>query len=206
MSRYTGPKNRIARRLGANIYNKRRNPLAHKPNPPGQHGLRRRKKSDFGLQLLEKQKLKAVYGMISEKQLVNYYRKAVKEKGAAAENLSRYLECRLDTVVYRLRLAPSIFAAHQLVGHGHILVNGKKVDIRSFQVKPGMIISVKEKTRNNVTVQESIADTSREVPSYLSLNEKQFSGQLLSAPGMTEIPIPIEIDTLIVCEFLAHST
>jgi small subunit ribosomal protein S4 len=206
MSRYTGPKNRISRRFGANIFDKRRNPLAHKPNPPGQHGLRRRKKSDYGLQLQEKQKLKAVYGMLSEKQLVNYYRKAVKNKGAVAENLSRFLECRLDNVVYRLRLAPSIFAAHQLVSHGHIQVNGKKVDIRSFQVKPGMIISVKEKSRTNVTIQASIADTSREVPSYFSLNEKEFSGQLLSAPGVDEIPIPIEVDTLIVCEFLAHST
>ncbi len=206
MARYTGPKNRIARRFGANIFNKQRNPLIHKPNPPGQHGLRRRKKSDFGLQLQEKQKLKAIFGMISEKQLVNYYRKAVKEKGAPADNLARMLESRLDNVVYRLKLAPSIFAAQQLVAHGHVQVNGKKVDIRSFQVKPGMTISIREKSRNMPIIKSSIEDSSREIPSYYSLSAKDFSGQLLSVPTPADIPTPIEVDYLVVCEFLAHTT
>ena len=142
MSRYRGPKNRIARRFGANIFGRLRNPLIHKPNPPGVHGARRRKKSDYGLQLLEKQKLKAIYGMLTEKQLVNYYTKATR-KGHVADNLAALLECRLDSIIFRLKLAPTIFAAQQLVSHGHILVNGKKVDRRSFQVKPGMKISIK---------------------------------------------------------------
>ena len=167
MARYTGNKNRIARRYGVNIFGRVRNPLLHKPNPPGVHGARRRKKSDYGLQLEEKQKLKAIYGMLSEKQLVAYYKKAVQMVGNTADFFTQMLECRLDNIVYRLKLAPTIFGAHQLVSHGHILVNGKKVDRRSFQVKPGMVISVKEKSRTMKIIGESI-NSSRSVPDYLS--------------------------------------
>src|ERR1700686_2578654 len=120
MARYTGNKNRIARRYGVNLFGRLRNPLLHKPNPPGQHGARRRKKSDYGVMLEEKQKLKAIYGMLSEKQLINYYKKALKKEGNTALLLATFLESRLDTVVYRLKLAPTIFAAQQLVSHGHI--------------------------------------------------------------------------------------
>src|SRR4051812_40343082 len=143
MVRYTGPKNRIARRFGVNIFGRARNPLMHKANPPGVHGARRRKKSDFGLQLEEKQKLKAVYGMLTEKQLVNAYRKANARKGNTVHHLVEMLECRLENLVYRLKFAPTIFAAQQLVSHGHVEVNGKKVDRRSFQVRPGMTISLR---------------------------------------------------------------
>ena len=115
------------------------------------------------------------------------------------------LECRLDNIVYRLKLAPTIFGAHQLVSHGHILVNGKKVDRRSFQVKPGMVISVKEKSRTMKIIGESI-NSSRSVPDYLSLNQDQFSGQLLASPSQEQMPWPIEISMPIVCDFLAHST
>src|ERR1700692_2878050 len=133
MARYTGNRNRIARRFGANIFGRTRNPLLHKPNPPGVHGARRRKKSDYGIQLEEKQKLKAIYGMLSEKQLVNYYKKALRMAGNTANHFAAMLECRLDTMVYRLKFASTIFGAHQLVSHGHTLVDGKKVDRRSFQ-------------------------------------------------------------------------
>src|ERR1700738_670398 len=143
MARYTGSKNRIARRFGINIFGRARNPMLHKPNPPGVHGARRRKKSDYGLQLEEKQKLKAIYGMLSEGQLVRYFKEASRMSGNTAQHFAELLECRLDNIVYRLKLAATIFGAQQLVAHGHILVNGKKVDRRSFQVKPGMIISVK---------------------------------------------------------------
>ncbi len=205
MARYTGNKNRIARRYGVNIFGRVRNPLLHKPNPPGVHGARRRKKSDYGLQLEEKQKLKAIYGMLSEKQLVAYYKKAVQMVGNTADFFTQMLECRLDNIVYRLKLAPTIFGAHQLVSHGHILVNGKKVDRRSFQVKPGMVISVKEKSRTMKIIGESI-NSSRSVPDYLSLNQDQFSGQLLASPSQEQMPWPIEISMPIVCDFLAHST
>ena len=205
MSRYTGPKNRIARRFGVNIFGRLRNPLLHKPNPPGVHGAKRRKKSDFGIQLEEKQKLKAVYGMLTDKQLLRYYHESVKKKGNTAHLLLERLECRLDNIVYKLGFASTIFQAHQLVAHGHILVDGKKVDIRSFQVKAGMTISIKEKSHNMKVIKDAAANTSREIPEYLSRDEKKLTGQLLSIPQVEQIVLPLPINIALVCEFLAHT-
>jgi len=206
MARYIGNKNRIARRFGANIFGKTRNPLLHKPNPPGVHGARRRKKSDYGLQLEEKQKLKAIYGMMSEKQLVKYYKEALRIPGNTAQNLAEMLECRLDTLVYRLKFGSSIFACQQIVSHGHVLVNGKKVDRRSFQVKPGMVISIKEKSRKVKAIVEAIENPMREVPQYLTLDTAGMSGQLMAKPLQEQMPWPIEIRLPEICDFLAHST
>ena len=206
MSRYTGNKNRIARRFGSNIFGRARNPLLHKQNPPGQHGARRRKKSDYGMQLEEKQKLKAIYGMLSEKQLVAYYKKALNKVGNTAQHFAEQLECRLDNVVYRLMFASTIFGAHQLVSHGHVLVNGKKVDRRSFQVKPGMVISIREKSRNIPAIKNSLDASARTVPEYLSQDKAGFSGQLLAMPTTEQMPWPIEIRLPEICDFLAHST
>jgi len=206
MARYTGKKNRIARRFGVNIFGRARNPLIHKQNPPGVHGARRRKKSDYGLQLEEKQKLKASYGMLREKQLINYYKKAVQMSGNTPQHLAEMLECRLDNVVYRLKFGSTIFAAHQLVSHGHILVDGKKVDRRSFNVKPGMVISVREKSRSMKAVIISVENTSREVPTYFSSEPANFSGQLLAVPQLDQIPMPIEINLPDICDFLDHTT
>lgn len=205
MSRYRGPKNRIARRFGANIFGRLRNPLIHKQNPPGVHGARRRKKSDYGIQLEEKQKLKAVYGMLSEKQLVNYYKKATR-KGLVANNLIIFLECRLDSIVYRLKLAPTMFAAQQLVSHGHILVNGKKVDRRSFQVCPGMKVSIKEKASKIPVVQQSLANSNQSLPEYLSFDSKKLEGELLKFPDMDQVSFPLPINVPSICDFLAHTT
>lgn len=205
MARYRGPKNRIARKFGANVFGRVRNPLIHKPNPPGVHGARRRKKSDYGLQLEEKQKLKTVYGMISESQLKKYYKQATK-RGSTADNLIASLECRLDVVVYRLKLAPTIFAAHQLVSHGHILVNGKKVDIRSFRVQPGMKVAIKEKHLNNKIVQESLQNTAREVPEYYNFDIKKGEGELLVIPQADQVSHPLTINLPVICDFLAHTT
>lgn len=204
MVRYTGPKNRVARRFGANIFGKARNPLLHKPNPPGMHGGKRKKKSDYGLQLEEQQKLKAVYGMLTTTQVVRYYKEASKAKGNTPAVLIERLECRLDNMVYRLKLAPTIFAAQQLVSHGHVLVNGKKVDRRSFFVRPGMTISIKEKSQKNDKIQKSVI-SSGEVPGYLSLDATSFSGQLLIAPAIDQVPFPIPINVPLICEFLAHN-
>lgn len=206
MARYTGNKNRVARRFGVNIFGRARNPLIHKPNPPGVHGARRRKKSDYGLQLEEKQKLKAVYGMISEKQLINYYKKAVQMKGNTSQHLVEMLECRLDNIVYRLKFASTIFGAHQLVSHGHILVDGKKVDIRSYIVKPGQVISIKEKSRKMKSIIEASENTIREVPSYLSVDGPNLTGQLLAMPQVDQLAWPIEIDVPGICDFLEHTT
>jgi small subunit ribosomal protein S4 len=206
MARYTGNKNRIARRFGVNIFGRTRNPMLHKPNPPGVHGARRKKKSDYGLQLEEKQKLKAVYGMISEKQLVIYYKKALQKAGNTANHLAEFLECRLDNVVYRLKFGSTIFAAHQLVAHGHILVDGKKVDIRSFQVRPGMVISIKEKSRKIKAISEALENPGHTVPEYLSQDKEHFSGQMLAMPLQEQMPWPLEINLPEICDFLAHST
>jgi small subunit ribosomal protein S4 len=206
MARYTGNKNRIARRFGTNIFGRARNPLLHKPNPPGVHGARRRKKSDYGLQLEEKQKLKAIYGMLSEKQLIGYYKKALNKEGNTAQHFAELLECRLDNIVYRLKFANTIFGAHQLVSHGHILVDGKKVDRRSFMVKPGMVISIKEKSRQMKSIVEALDNPSRTVPDYLSSDVAHQSGQLLALPLQEQMPWPIEINLPEICDFLAHTT
>lgn len=206
MSRYTGNKNRIARRFGANIFGRARNPLLHKPNPPGVHGARRRKKSDFGVQLEEKQKLKAIYGMLSEKQLIGYYKKALRLVGNTPQNFAEMLECRLDNVVYRLKFASTIFGAHQLVSHGHILVDGKKVDRRSFQVKPGMVISIRDKSRKMKAIDAALDNPNRSVPDYLAADRGNFSGQLLAKPNLEQMPWPVEINLPEICDFLAHTT
>ncbi|MGA8163605.1 MAG: 30S ribosomal protein S4 [Waddliaceae bacterium] len=206
MARYTGNKNRVARRFGVNIFGRARNPLLHKPNPPGVHGARRRKKSDYGLQLEEKQKLKAIYGMLSERQLSNYYKQALRLSGNTAQHFAQMLECRLDTIVYRLKFAGTIFAAHQLVSHGHITVDGKKVDRRSFQVRPGMVIGIKEKSRKSKSINESLENRVREVPEYLTLDRASYAGQLVALPTIEQLPWPIEINLPEVCDFLAHTT
>lgn len=206
MARYTGPKNRIARRFGVNIFGRARNPLLHKPNPAGVHGAKRKKKSDFGAQLDEQQKLKAVYGMLSRKQLVRYYKEAENSKINTPQAFIERLECRLDSVVYRLRFANTIFGAQQLVSHGHIFVDGKKVDRRSFFVRPGMVISVKPKSHNNPLIKQNIESTARDIPEYLSLDENKLSGKLIASPHTDQIPLPLPINIPLICEFLAHTS
>lgn len=205
MARYTGPKNRIARRFGANIFGRARNPLLHKPNPPGMHGAKRKKKSDFGAQLEEQQKLKAVYGLISHSQLVRYFKEAVRAKVNTQGLFMERLECRLDNLVYRMKLAPTIFAAQQLVAHGHVLVNGKKVDRRSFFVRPGMTVSIKPQSQQMPIVKQSVQNTAIEVPEYIAFDPEKFSAQLLISPAMDQIPHPIPLNVPLICEFLAHN-
>lgn len=169
------------------------------------HGAKRKKKSDYGVQLEEKQKLKAAFGMISESQLRRYFVEAARRHQNTPELLVQRLECRLDMMVYRLRLASTIFGAQQLVSHGHIRVNGKRVNIRSFEVRPGMVISVHEKSKQNKHIVDSIKNSNRSVPEYLELNEAEMSGKLLSLPTMGSIPTPLEINVPMVCDFIAHS-
>jgi len=202
MVRYTGPKNRIARRLGVNIFGRARNPLLHKASPPGMHGAKRKKKSDYGVQLEEQQKLRASFGMLSRKITVRYYKEAIRSKEATPLAFVRLFECRLDVVVYRLKLAPTIFGAQQLVSHGHILVNGKKVDIRSFQVKPGMVISIKPKSQNVAIIKQSL-EQARTVPEYLSHEPEKFSGRLEVLPELDQVPFVLPVNVPLVCEFLA---
>ncbi len=205
MVRYRGPKNRIARRFGANIFGRLRNPLLHKPNPPGVHGARRKKKSDYGLQLDEQQKLKAAYGMLPTKQIVSYYKAASRSQGLTPTIFAALVESRLDNIVYRLKFAPTIFAAQQLVSHGHIEVNGRKVDRRSFQVKPGMLVSVRQKSRNIPQIKQAQANTSHSIPDYLTLEEDKMSGRMVHTPEPDQIPYPLPINVPLICEFLAHT-
>ncbi len=205
MARYTGPKNRIARRFGTNIFGKARNPLLHKQHPAGMHGAKRKKKSDYGMQLEEQQKLKAIYGMLSQKQIIRYYQEAKKDKENTPRMFVSRLECRLDNIVYRLKLASTIFQAQQLVSHGHVLVNGKKVDRRSFEVKLGMIISIKPATQKATIIEQSLTNP-REVPTYLSLDAASFSGQLLVTPDVDQVPFALPVNIPLICEFLAHTS
>lgn len=207
MARYTGPKNRIARRFGANIFGRLRNPLLHKPNPPGMHGAKRRKKSEYALQLEEMQKLRAFYGMLSRSQLLRYYREAIQKSGNTQEYLAQLLETRLDAVVQRLYLGKTPFQAHQLVSHGHIKVNGKKVDIRSFHVKPGMEISLKDRAKEFTFVkQNQELLINHELPTYLSWNPSTMTGELVSMPGVDQIPFTLPINISLVCEFLSRAS
>lgn len=205
MVRYIGPKNRVARRFGANIFGRLRNPLLHKANPPGMHGAKKKKKSDYGSQLTEQQKLKAVYGMLTSTQLVRYYAEAVRSKGNTPAIFIERLECRLDNIVYRLKLAPTIFAAQQLVSHGHILVNGKKVDRRSFFVRPGMVISVKPKSQALPLIKQSVDNPTVALPEYLSFDPEKYAGQILLSPAADQIPFPFPLNIPLICEFLAHT-
>lgn len=208
MARYRGPKNRIARRFGTNLFGRARNPLLRKANPPGQHGARRRKKSDFGLQLDEKQKLKACYGMLMEKQLIKMFKESLQQEGNTAQIFMQRLECRLDNIVYRLRFARTIFGAQQLVSHGHILVDGKRVDRRSFFVRPGMEISIQEKSRKVKAIVEALETSAQAVPDYLELDKDHFKGKLLAAPDLEQIEgqLPLPINIPVVCEFISHQT
>lgn len=206
MVRYTGPKNRIARRFGINVFGRLRNPLIHKPHPAGAHGAKRRKKSDFGLQLEEQQKLRAIYGMLPRRQLVNYYKKALKSPENTPQELVRQLESRLDVIVYRLKFGATIFHAQQLVSHGHVLVNGKAVNLRSFRVNPGMTVALKEEVHGNTVIKVSVANQAREVPAYLELDESKFQGKSVVAPEIDQVPFPMQVNIPLICEFLAHTS
>ncbi|MEC8306954.1 MAG: 30S ribosomal protein S4 [Chlamydiota bacterium] len=206
MSRYTGPKNRIARRFGVNIFGKKRNPLIHKLHPPGAHGPKRKKKSDseFGLQLMEQQKIKAVYGMLSKKQLVKYYEQSLSQPGNTNHLLLQKLETRLDNIVYRLGFAATIFQARQLVTHGHIRVDSKKVDIPSFAVRPGMNLSLSEKAQKMKQIQQAL-NSQESLPEYLTCDAKKMEGELIAIPNEEAIEHPLPINVALVCEFLAHN-
>ncbi len=198
MGRYTGPKWRIARRLGVNIYvgeeksQKGKSILDRRPYPPGQHGRSRRKISYYGRQLMEKQKVKYYYG-VREEQFRRFYEMAERMRGQTGENLLKLLESRLDNVVYRLGFGKSHRHARQLVVHGHILVNGKKVDRPSYLVKPGDVIEVKEKSRDIPQIREGMELAQRRgIPSWLELDAENFKGIVKAEPTREEIEIPIE--------------
>jgi len=188
MARYTGPKSKIARKLGEPIFGPDKY-FEKKNFPPGQHGLnkRRRKQSEYGAQLMEKQKAKYTYGVL-EKQFYNLFDHALRTKGITGENLLKLLEARLDNVVFRLGMAPTRSAARQLVSHKHITVNGSIVNIPSYSVKSGDIISVREKSKSLEVINNSIASVRHNKYSWLEWNNEQMTGRFLNAPERSEIP------------------
>ena len=187
MARYTGPKSRIARRFGEAIFGPDK-VLSKRNFPPGQHGNNRRKKtSEYGVMLAEKQKAKYTYGVL-EKQFRNMFEKAARTSGITGEILLQNLECRLDHVVYRLGIAPTRAAARQLVGHKHIIVDGEVVNIPSYAVKPGQIIGVREKSKSLEVIANALAGFNHSKYPWIEWDENTKSGKLLHKPERADIP------------------
>lgn len=187
MARYTGPKTKIARKFGEPIFGPDK-VLAKKNYPPGQHGLnRRRKTSEYGLQLKEKQKAKYTYGVL-ERQFRNLFEKAARKKGITGEVLLQMLECRLDNLVYRLGLAPTRPAARQLVLHKHVTVNGKVVNIPSYNVVPGDVVAVREKAKSLEVIADSLAGFNHSKYAWIEWDESIKGGKLLHIPAREDIP------------------
>ena len=205
MSKRIESKYKINRRLGVNLWGRAKSPLnkGHE-NPPGQHGQRRKKPSDFGTQLMAKQKLKGYYGNIGEKQFRKLYDEAVRRRGDTSENLIELLERRLDAVVYRMKFAPTPFAARQVVNHGHVQVNGRRVNIASFQVKDNDVISIKEKSRDMALILEAAQSNERDIPEYLSVDHKEMKGSFVRAPKLPDVPYPVQMEPNLVVEFYSR--
>jgi small subunit ribosomal protein S4 len=204
MSKRLNAKHKIDRRLGLNLWGRSKSPLNKREGGPGQHGQRRKKPSDFGIQLSAKQKLKGYYGNIGEKQFRRYYDEAVRRRGDTGENLIGLLECRLDAVVYRMKFASTVFAARQTVNHGHIKVNGKRVNIASYMVKEGDVIELRAAMKENVVVMEAIASGERDVPDYLDVDHKELKGTFVRVPAMADVPYPVSMEPNLVIEFYSR--
>lgn len=192
MARYTGPRSRVARKFGDPVFGPDKH-LERKNFPPGQHGInkKRKKTSEYGIQLREKQKAKYTYGVL-ERQFHNTFEKASRSKGVTGEVLLQYLEARLDNVVYRLGIAPTRAAARQLVSHRHITVNGGIVNLPSFQLKPGDIIGVREKSKSLETIVDSLTTRKGSKLSWLEWDETQMAGKLMNLPQRSDIPEDIK--------------
>jgi small subunit ribosomal protein S4 len=202
MSKRHSVKYKLDRRLGENLWGRPKSPVNSRSYGPGEHGQRRKGKlSDFGMQLLAKQKLKKYYGDITEKQFRKIYTEAQRRKGNTAELLIGLLETRLDAVVYRAKFVPTVFAARQFVNHGHVTVNGKKVNIGSVQLKVGDVVEIKEKSRTMALVLEALQSGERDTPDYLDVGNKGFSVTVLRAPELAEVPYPVKMEPNLVVEF-----
>ena len=185
MTKRAESKYKINRRLGVNLWGRPKSPINKREYGPGQHGQRRKKPTDFGTQLMAKQKLKGYYGNIGEKQFRRYYEEAVRRKGDTSEKLIELLERRLDAVVYRLKFAITPFAARQFVSHGHVMVNGKRVNIASFQVRDNDTVEVKEKSKQLAVVLDATQSTERDVPEYLEVDHRAMKGRFARAPKLS---------------------
>lgn len=204
MSKRQSAKYKIDRRMGENIWGRPKSPINSRAYGPGQHGQRRKSKvSDFGLQLRAKQKLKGYYGNLTEKQFSRTYAEAARRKGNTSENLIGLLEARLDAVVYRAKFVPTVFAARQFVNHGHVLVNGKRVNIASYRVKVGDVVTVRERSRNMALVLEALQSSERDTPDYVEVDPKAMTAKFVRVPEFSEVPYPVKMEPNLVIEFYA---
>ena len=201
MGKRLSSKYKIDRRLGVNLWGRPKSPINKREYGPGEHGQRRRKPTDFGIQLMAKQKLKGYYGNIGEKQFRRYFDDAVRRKGNTAENLIENLERRLDAVVYRAKFVPTVFAARQFVNHGHVMVNGQKVNIPSYRVKDGDVIEVKQKSRQMALVLEASGSPERDLPDYIEVDHNQMKARFVRGPQLADVPYPVQMEPNLVIEF-----
>ncbi|NWG25287.1 MAG: 30S ribosomal protein S4 [Pseudorhodoplanes sp.] len=205
MSKRSSAKYKIDRRMGENIWGRPKSPVNRREYGPGQHGQRRKGKlSDYGVQLRAKQKLKGYYGDISEKQFRAVYTEAIRLKGDSGANLIGLLERRLDALVYRAKFVPTIFAARQFVNHGHVKVNGQRVNIPSYKVKVGDVIEVKESSKQLPLVLEATGLAERDVPDYVEVDHSKMTAKLLRIPGLGDVPYPVMMEPHLVVEFYSR--
>ena len=204
MTKRLQAKFKIDRRLRVNLWGRAKSPFNTREYGPGQHGQRRKKPSDFGLQLQAKQKLKGYFGNFSERQFLKYYEEAVRQKGDSGEHLVGILETRLDAVVYRMKFVPTVFAARQFVNHGHIKVNGKRVNIPSYLVKAGDVIEVKEKSRDLGIVLEAAGSPERDVPAYVEVDHAKMRGTFIRVPQLGDVPYPVQMEPHLVVEYYSR--
>ncbi|MCZ8078658.1 MAG: 30S ribosomal protein S4 [Fuscovulum sp.] len=206
MTKRTSAKYKIDRRMGENIWGRPKSPVNKREYGPGQHGQRRKNKlSDFGTQLRAKQKLKGYYGDLTEKQFRKIFAEAERVKGDTGEMLVGLLERRLDAVVYRAKLVPTVFAARQFVNHGHVTVNGTRVNIASYRVKEGDLIEVRQKSKQMALVLEAIALTERDVPDYLEVDHSKMTVKFVRTPGLGDVPYPVQMEPNLVVEYYAKN-
>ena len=205
MSKRQPSKYKINRRLGENLWGRPKSPVNKRDYGPGQHGQRRKgRPSDFGVQLRAKQKLKGYYGNISEKQFRRVYDEAARRRGDTSENLIGLLERRLDAVVYRMKFAPTPFAARQLVSHGHVAVNGRRVTIASYSVREGDVIELRGKAKEMALVLEAVQSTERDVPDYLTVDHNKMTGTFVRTPKLEDVPYPVHMEPNLVIEYYSR--
>ena len=205
MTKRLTSKHKVDRRLKVNLWGRPKSPFNSRNTPPGQHGNKRHSRpSDYGIQLQAKQRLKSYYGNINERQFRNFYRKAIKKRGDTVENLIGLLEKRLDIIVYRAKFALTVFSSRQLINHGHIKVNGKKVNIPSYQLKEEDVIELKEKSKQLAAVDVSLASKERDIPEYLELDEKQKKIKFVRTPKFAEVPYPVLMEPNLVIEYYSR--
>ena len=204
MSKRLESKYKINRRLGVDLWGRPKSPTNKREYGPGQHGARRRKPSDYGVQLMAKQKLKGYYGSIGEKKFKRYYLEAMRRSGDTGENMIGLLESRLDAVVYRAKFTPTVFASRQFVNHGHIEVNGRRVNIPSYQVRPGDVVSIRAGSQEIPMVLEASVSGERQSPDYIQVEAGKHSATFLRVPKLDEAPYPVRMEPNLVIEFYSR--